>query len=140
GLDANEANVGLGGFDRDRHSGDQPTSSDRNDDGVKVLALLEQLERHGPLPRRHAWILERMHQYASLRRDFVRAVECFLTLATHQLDFAAVAFGRLDFRARRAFGHHGDALSADHARGPREGLRMVSGRDSNDATRFLLAA
>ena len=58
GLNTDDLDVGTETPQRDRDAGDEPAAPDRDDDGLDVGEVFDDLERHASLPGDHVGIIE----------------------------------------------------------------------------------
>ena len=99
--------------------------------------VLDDLEPDGAGAGEHRRIVERMDERQPARGlDLVELVEQGRAIVVEH-DLGAVAADRVELGARRAGRHHDDARRTDVARRPRDRLRVVAGRDRDQAARAL---
>ena len=134
GLDADHADVRPLALDRKRDPREQATASERDDDGVDVRNVFEDLEADRALPGDHELVVERVDERAAVgggvgdgRRNRV------LDRVAHQADGRAVALGRPDLRERCRLGHVHRRRHAGRAGGECDRLGVVPGRWGDDA-------
>ena len=133
-LDADHADLGPKRLDGDSDARDQPPAADRNDHGVEVRDLLEDLETDGSRARDDGCVVEAVDIGEAfvgdelvgevLRLGDVRAVD--------QDARAELAATRL-LHERRDLGHHDRHGDAEVARVPGERERVVARAGRHDA-------
>ena len=136
GLDPDHASASGS---RHRDSRDEPAAADRHDDRLDVGAVLEDLEPDRSLAGDRERIVEWMHERpAGLLEQHVETLERLARIGRVEVDCRAVPARRGDLRLARAAPHDDERVDPLLRRAPRGRLRVVSGRDRDDAALLLL--
>ena len=134
GLDADQRDAGLERAHRGADSGEQPAATHRHDDRVDVRRLLEDFQRHRALAGHHVGVVERMDEGEALAVGQQRRVRARLgqvRAVQHHAGAELAAVGHLD--QRRELRHDDGDRDPQQAAVVRDALRMVAGRDGDDA-------
>ena len=139
GLDADHPHVGSLGLDRGGDAGEEAATTQRDDHGLDVRALLEDLQPAGALPSDDVDVVERVDQdRAGLGFELLGPHEALVDRGTDELDVGAVGAGRVLLRDRSAVGHEDGGLDAEQLGRERDTLGVVAGAGGDDALGALL--
>ncbi len=136
GLDADHPRRARRG---DRNARDEAAAADRHDDGLDVGEILQDLEPDRSLPRDRQRIVERVHERPSgLLEQDVQPLERLARIGRLEIDRGTVATRRRDLRLAGAAPHDDQRVEAFLRCSPRNRLRVVTGRDRDDALGLLV--
>ena len=139
GLHTDDADVGFDGARRRGDPGDQAAAADGDDEGVDLRLLRQHLEADRALAGDDRRVVEGMHQRVAALGDELHAGDAgvFESVALEH-DLGAEA-ARVLHLYRRGEARHDDGRGDAHAFSViGDGLRMVAGRDREDALGSLL--
>ena len=137
-LRANDLNVGLHRLRRDGHPRNEPATADGNNDDIKIGAILNHFDRHGPLPCGDDWVVKGVNERQPITRCEVHGeLHAVVKPCAMLNDRRPKIFGVLHLIEWCSFGHHdgaGDPKAGGMVGDP---LRMVA-RTTCDHTRLFL--
>ncbi len=139
GLHADDAQVRLDRFGRNRDAGDQPAAADRHHQRVEFRHGLKHFERDGALACDDQGIVIGM-DHGQVVRLAVRAGEFgrLLQRGSGNHDLGAVTPGVLDFHHRRPHRHHDGGGNAEQAGVIGHALGVIAGRHRDHAASPLV--
>ncbi len=134
GLDPDYPDLGVLRLDRERNAGDQAPASHRDNDGVKVGALLEQFQPQRPLAGDDLGIVEGMDEgQPALGFDLPGVGVSFVVIGAgqHHLSLVVARGGHLDERG--PLRHHDDGANPEALAVKRHGQPVVAGAGRHDS-------
>ena len=124
---------------RQRRTAQEAAAAEADEEGIERTDLVEQFLRRGALAGDHVGVIVRRNQgHAALFGKAAPDRLAVLAVTVVDHDIAAVAARRCDLRCRCVVRHHDRRRHAEQARRQRDRLRMVAGRERDDAG-FALA-
>ena len=140
GLHANHANAGAERLDVAGDPGDQPASSDGDEDGRHIAeAVTKDLVADRALAGDHQWIVERMDEREPRRLDDAVTVGLGIRVAVAREDhFGAHLAHGLHLDLGRGLRHHDDGAKTEVARRVRDALSMIPRAGRNDSPPALV--
>ena len=128
-------------LDREGDTGDQSAATDRHDDRVHILELVEDLETDRALTRDDRIIIVRMDEgHARLLLELDGLIMRIVVGAFHEADLRAEPLRALDLHDRRTIRHADDALDAHLRRREGHALCVIAGAAGHDPVTALLLA
>ena len=128
-------------LDREGNTGDQSAATDRHDDRIHILELVEDLETDRALARDDRIVVVRMDEgHARLLLELDGLIMCIIVGALHEADLCTEPLRALDLHDRRTIRHADDALDAHLRRREGDALCVVAGAAGHDTVTALLLA
>ena len=128
-------------LDREGDTGDQSAATDRHDDRIHILELVEDLETDRALACDDRIVVVRMDEgHARLLLELDGLVMRVVVGALHEADLCTETLRALDLHDRRTIRHTDDALDAHLRRRERDTLRVIAGAAGHDTVTALLLA
>ena len=128
GLDAVDLDLGVQMLDGVGHAGDKPTPADGDDDCVRILQLVQDLQADGALTGNDLRVVEGMDEGGTrLLLNLQGGGVGIVVSALHQADLCPQLLGRLDFTDGGAIGHTDERLDAVAGGSHGHALGVVSG-------------
>ena len=139
GLHADDADVGPLGLDRQRDAGEQAAATGRDQHGLDLGRLLEDLQADGALPGDDVGVVEGVDEHRpGLVGELLGGDERLGEVLAVEAHLGAVPRVALTFGIGAPSGMNTVALMPEHLRGERDALRVVAGRGRHDAAGPLL--
>ena len=133
-LHAHDAHVRAALLQRERRAADEPAAAHRDDHGVDVGDVVEDLEAHRSLARDDERVAVGVDERLSLLAlDPVRERERVVVHLAFEEDLGAVRAAHADDRVRHAARHDDRRGRAEPVRGVRHALGVAAGRRGDDA-------
>ncbi len=128
-------------FDRAGDSRDEPSAADRNEDGVDIRLLLQDLETERALTHYYVAVVEGVDEDgARLLRELGRCAQRLIDDVAAQLDVGAILLGGRELRQGDAHRHEDGRADAQLARCEGHALGVVAGRGGDDSACLLVVA
>ncbi len=139
-LDTDDLDFGAQLFDVGGDAGDQPTTTDRHENGVRITRMLaQQLHRHRALSGDDQGIVEGMDEHQAFFGGKLQGMFIGLVVAVAvQHGARAIAAHRRDLDLRGGARHDDQRLDPAFAGAQRHALRVIARRSGDHAPRAFL--